>query len=121
MSLSAKVSGGSTRTLCECNDAEFCYFNRLTVTAVKQTYEATLDSHLLVLSADINQEKARKMRVEHGLFDVDAYIARLVTVMGGRDGQQQESSQDSPQRLDWTRMGQMAAGYMRRAPAVDFM
>jgi hypothetical protein len=92
---------------------------------VKQPYEATLDSRLLVLSADINHEKARRMRVEHGLFDVDEYISRLVTVMGGRQDLDTATTSTVPaeqlRRMDWTRIGRITTGYMTRVPACDFM
>ncbi|KAI9598940.1 Nse4 C-terminal-domain-containing protein [Syncephalis fuscata] len=95
---------------------------------VKQTYEATLDSRLLVLSADINHEKARRMRIEHGLFDVDEYISRLVTVMGGRHNVEMSAASntantasDRLSRMDWTRIGRLSTGYMTRAPTCDFI
>ncbi|RKP24977.1 Nse4 C-terminal-domain-containing protein [Syncephalis pseudoplumigaleata] len=92
-------------------------------TEIKQPYEATLDSRLLVLSADINHEKARRMRVEHGLFDVDEFISRLVTVMGGRHDLEASRSVASEQlrHMDWTRVGRLSTGYMARAPAGDFI
>ncbi|RKP10524.1 Nse4 C-terminal-domain-containing protein [Thamnocephalis sphaerospora] len=89
---------------------------------VKQTYEASLDSRLLVLSADINHEKARKMRVEHGAFDSEDYVARLVTVMGGRQAAETaQGAAESLQQMDWARLGRTAGAYMRCVPAADFI
>jgi hypothetical protein len=88
---------------------------------VKQPYEATLDSRLLVLSADIHHEKARKMRIEYGAFDVDEYITKLGSIMQQPSIQLEDMLEENTTFMDWTSLGRMASAYMRTAPTVDFM
>ncbi|CAG8498434.1 10676_t:CDS:2 [Paraglomus occultum] len=84
---------------------------------VKQTHEATLDSRLLVLSGDLGVQKARLMRVDSNAFDIDDYVAKLVTFMGGR----QYDDEDESPKLDWKALGKVAARYTDRVPTMDFM
>ncbi|CAG8514130.1 19608_t:CDS:2 [Racocetra fulgida] len=58
----------------------------------------TLDSRLLVLTSDLGVQKARRMKLDNNAFDVDAYISKLITFMGGR---QVDDDNDEPD-LNWS-------------------
>ncbi|KAF9973541.1 nuclear protein [Actinomortierella ambigua] len=58
--------------------------NRLFKSATGTT-EATLDSRLLVLSADLGVEKSRHLRIGQAGFDESDYLTRLVNRMGGHE------------------------------------
>ncbi|EMD35793.1 hypothetical protein CERSUDRAFT_156525 [Gelatoporia subvermispora B] len=94
---------------------------------VKGTSEATLDSMLLVQASQAGAARARAMKAGGGAFDVDDFITRLVTFMGGRkdvnirdDSDEEEEELDSGM-LDWSRIGRRALAKSRRVPAMDFM
>ncbi|CCL98449.1 uncharacterized protein FIBRA_00447 [Fibroporia radiculosa] len=94
---------------------------------VKGPSEATLDSDILVQLTQATTAKARAMKSGSGAFDVDDFITRLITFMGGRknhlpddyDSDAGEDYADGP--LDWARVGRRALVYSHRAPAIDFM
>ncbi|KAF9426408.1 nuclear protein [Podila epigama] len=85
-------------------------------TEVSGTHEATLDSKLLVMSADLGMQKAKHLRMGQGGFDETEYVTRLVGLMGGHD-----VSKDSYVELDWSKVGRLAAKWTRRVPTMDFM
>ncbi|CAG8463797.1 6195_t:CDS:2 [Ambispora leptoticha] len=84
---------------------------------VRNTHEAILDSRILVLSADLNVQKARRMKIDNNAFDTDDYIAKLTNFMG----EQQTRGEDEDVHLDWLGLGKVAARYTNRAPSMDFM
>ncbi|KAJ1966770.1 hypothetical protein H4R34_006469, partial [Dimargaris verticillata] len=90
---------------------------------VKNPYEATLDARLLILSADIGTQKAKKMRIEHDAFDTEAYLGRLQGLVRGTQRLEgfDRYSADSDTSTYWSRIGAVAAKYSCRAPASDFM
>ena len=69
------------------------------------------------------------MKSGSGAFDVDDFVARLITYMGGRkpvsparDGDEDESEYDAGGApLDWERIARRALAKSRRVPAMDFM
>ena len=74
------------------------------------------------------------MRSDVGGFDIDDFVAKLVTFMGGhrtperprsRGGDEEEDEEyedDVVQRpLDWAQIGRMALAKSRRVPAMEFM
>ncbi|OSC98648.1 hypothetical protein PYCCODRAFT_1417575 [Trametes coccinea BRFM310] len=92
--------------------------------------EATNDSGILVLFSQISAAKARAMKSGSGAFDVDDFVARLITYMGGRkpvspaddaDDFEDASEYDEGAPLDWERIGRRALAKSRRVPAMDFM
>ncbi|KAK9719422.1 hypothetical protein K7432_004802 [Basidiobolus ranarum] len=85
---------------------------------VKNPYEATLDARLLVLSADIGTQKARRMKIDSHSFDTSEYIAKMVTLMGGRQGIEDEEGRSI---LNWDTLGDIATNYTARAPSMDFI
>lgn len=63
-------------------------------------------------------------------FDIDDFVAKLVTFMGGRaggagQGLQSEDGEtdelDEDRSLDWDLIGRKALAKSRRVPAMDFM
>ncbi|KAJ7647211.1 Nse4 C-terminal-domain-containing protein [Roridomyces roridus] len=93
---------------------------------VKGPQEATLDSALLVIASNIGAQKARAMKSGSGSFDVDDFVSKLLSFMGGTksldvddsDGEDAESSTGS---LEWDRIGRKALAKSRRVPALGFM
>lgn len=69
------------------------------------------------------------MRANLGGFDVDDFVAKLITFMGGyrqteeikhdSDDEYDELENDLP--LNWELIGRKALAKSRRAPAMDFM
>ncbi|RIB07493.1 Nse4 C-terminal-domain-containing protein [Gigaspora rosea] len=87
------------------------------VQKVKNTHEATLDSRLLVLTSDLGVQKARRMKLDNNAFDVDAYISKLITFMGGR----QVDDDDEEPDLDWNAIGELASHHTLRVPTMEFI
>ncbi|KAI0919751.1 hypothetical protein AcW1_003083 [Taiwanofungus camphoratus] len=95
---------------------------------VKGTSEATLDSAFLLMATQMGASKARAMKSGAGAFDVDDFVARLVTFMGGRKGVPNLDDSDSDaeedfsnELLDWGRIGRRALAKSHRVPVMDFM
>ncbi|KAI0808035.1 Nse4 C-terminal-domain-containing protein [Fomes fomentarius] len=98
---------------------------------VRAIQEATNDSGLLLQISQIGAAKARAMKSGSGAFDVDDFVARLITYMGGRkpvspvgdgDEEEDESEYDAAGApLDWERIARRALSKSRRVPAMDFM
>lgn len=95
---------------------------------VKGPQEATLDSQFLLMASSIGAQKARAMKSGSGSFDVDDFVSKLVSFMGGHK-QLEESSADSDvgevedtdTPLDWDRIGRKALAKSRRVPVMGFM
>ncbi|TFK44821.1 Nse4 C-terminal-domain-containing protein [Crucibulum laeve] len=96
---------------------------------VKGPQEATLDSHLLLMASNMGAQKARAMKSGSGAFDVDDFVSKLITFMGGRkpvedaapDDSDIEQGDDGNALLDWDRIGRKALAKSRRVPAMSFM
>ncbi|KAH9946583.1 Nse4 C-terminal-domain-containing protein [Amylocystis lapponica] len=94
---------------------------------VKGTSEATLDSQFLLRATQLGAAKARAMKSGAGAFDLDDFVARLVTFMGGRksvqlnDDSDNDDDDDNGEPLDWERIGRRALAKSRRVPVMDFM
>lgn len=58
------------------------------------------------------------MKLDSNAFDVDDYISKLITLMGGHqvDEEEEESS-----ALDWKSVGEIASGCTFRVPTMEFM
>ena len=66
------------------------------------------------------------MRSDTGGFDIDDFIAKLVTFMGGRKFDQDRHDDDDLEpeddaMLDWEKIGRKALAKSRRVPTIDFM
>ncbi|CDO75935.1 hypothetical protein BN946_scf184873.g24 [Trametes cinnabarina] len=92
--------------------------------------EATNDSGLLVIFSQISAAKARAMKSGSSAFDVDDFVARLITYMGGRkpvtpaddaDDYEDGSEYNEGAPLDWEKIARRALAKSRRVPAMDFM
>jgi hypothetical protein len=91
---------------------------------VRTTSVANLDSRLLVTTSDLAKLKARNMTLGDAAFNVDEYIARLVSFMGGRHHLRAAGRNEPRERdedMDWTSLGHAAMGICRRPPTVGFM
>lgn len=94
--------------------------------AVKGPQEATLDSHFLLVASTLGAQKARAMKSGSGVFDVDDFVSKLVTFMGGtksledRAGNESDAEDDEP-TLDWEKIGRKALAKSRRVPVMSFM
>ncbi|CAG8441781.1 6477_t:CDS:10 [Ambispora leptoticha] len=85
---------------------------------VRNTHEAILDSRILVLSADLSVQKARRMKIDSNAFDTDDYVGKLVNFMGGSQPHLEEED-DAP--LDWLGLGKVAARFTTRVPSMAYM
>jgi hypothetical protein len=96
---------------------------------VKGTQEATLDSAFLVMASHMSAMKARSMKSSAGAFDVENFVSKLITFMGGRkqteevddDDDDAEVIVDGDAPLDWDKVGRKALAKSRRVPVMDFM
>ena len=57
------------------------------------------------------------MRLDNNSFDVDNYITKLITYMGGR---QMDDDNEEP-NLNWASIGRLATRFTNRVPTSDFM
>lgn len=97
---------------------------------VKAPQEATLDSMMLVNLSNMGAVKARAMKSGTGSFDMDDFVAKLITFMGGRKGGEMlgnedddagDDYEDPSQPLRWDLIGKKALAKSRRVPVSDFM
>ncbi|KAJ7703075.1 Nse4 C-terminal-domain-containing protein [Mycena rosella] len=96
-------------------------------TKVRGPQEATLDSAFLLMASNMGAQKARAMKSGSGSFDVEEFLSKLVTFMGGAklnvedesDGEDVDSANGT--RMDWDRIGRKALAKSRRVPAMGFM
>ena len=115
------------RSYCTSHGFFFSY-----VVPVKEPQEAILDSRILLLASNASAQKVRSLKSGTGSFDVDEFVAKLATFMGGQKQVRQENfpqeagsdveeedMHDYP--LDWAKIGRKAMAKSRRAPAMSFM
>jgi non-structural maintenance of chromosomes element 4 len=60
------------------------------------------------------------MSLGDAAFNVDEYVSKLVTYMGGRHNIDPES-RDRDVTMDWSILGRVATGICRRPPTIEFM
>jgi non-structural maintenance of chromosomes element 4 len=83
--------------------------------------------------------KARAMKAGAGAFDIDDFVSKLITFMGGRrgggagpkdrssggedeyDGEDDDDDDGDDEPLDWEKIGRKALAKSRRVPLMDFM
>lgn len=87
--------------------------------------------------------KARAMKAGAGAFDVDDFVSKLITFMGGRRGggpgpkdrnhpaaqgeeadayeDDEDEDEEDDEPLNWERIGRKALAKSRRVPVMDFM
>ncbi|PVZ98274.1 hypothetical protein BB558_004031 [Smittium angustum] len=83
---------------------------------VKTTYEASLDSRLLLMSAAIGEAKARRMRLEASGYDVEEYIRAVRKKLFGKNADQREMAGVIG---DWSKIGKLASMRTKRVPGLD--
>jgi hypothetical protein len=91
---------------------------------VKNPQDAVLDSQFLQLASHMTAMKARSMKADAGGFDVDDFIAKLITFMGGREGGMANEDDAAPQEgtlLQWERIAYRGLAKSRRVVGLDFM
>ncbi|KAG5732753.1 Non-structural maintenance of chromosome element 4 [Termitomyces sp. T112] len=96
---------------------------------VKGPQEATLDSHFLLMASTMGAQKARAMKSGSGSFDIDDFVAKLVTFMGGRKSLEDHANGDSDEEyvdnvtrpLEWAKIGRKALAKSRRVPVMGYM
>jgi hypothetical protein len=118
---------------------------------VSAPQEATLDSAFLLTASNMHAAKARAMKAGAGAFDIDDFVSKLITFMGGRrgggggggaepkdrerrphsqadadydedvDDDEEEDDDEDDEPLNWERIGRKALAKSRRIPVMDFM
>jgi hypothetical protein len=108
---------------------------------VSAPQEATLDSAFLLTASNMHAAKARAMKAGAGAFDIDDFVSKLITFMGGRraggaggpkdrpvqdeeasvDVDDEEDDDEDDEPLNWERIGRKALAKSRRVPVMDFM
>ncbi|KAI0056385.1 hypothetical protein BV25DRAFT_1814097, partial [Artomyces pyxidatus] len=93
---------------------------------VSAPQQATLDSAFLLTASNVSAARARSMKTAGGGFDVDDFISKLITYMGGRRGEllhqgSDTEDEDEDTGLDWEKIGRKAMANSRRVPTTDFM
>jgi cytochrome c556 len=93
---------------------------------VKGTQEAILDFSFLVKTSTTNIRDVRALQFGTGPFDVEDFVTRLITFMGGHKPPADVSPEDSDieeddSPLDWGKVGRRTLAKSRRVPAMGFM
>lgn len=81
------------------------------------------------MASNIGAQKARAMKSGTGAFDVDEFIAKLLSFMGGAQQIEDQLPDDSDDEqvdgadtpLNWEKIGRKALAQSRRVPVMDFM
>lgn len=81
------------------------------------------------MASSMGAQKARAMKSGSGVFDIDEFISKLVTFMGGRkplvddhsanESDMEGEGDDAP--IDWEKIGRKALAKSRRVPVMGFM
>ncbi|KAI9497138.1 Nse4 C-terminal-domain-containing protein [Zychaea mexicana] len=77
---------------------------------IKNVSEATIDSKLLVLTADIGAQKARNLKLDSDLFNADEFVGKVKSLGSGNRS-----------TINWKRIGARAFEHSQRAHSMDFM
>jgi len=92
-----------------------------TLTLVRNPTVANLDSTLLVTTSDLAKTKARNMNLGDAAFNVDEYVNKLISYMGGQHMMRDTRNQDREDSMDWAVIGQVSMRISRRPPTIDFL
>ena len=89
-----------------------------------------MDANLIHTLSTMGAQKARAMKSGVGAFDIDDFVSKLITFMGGRkstdeefqnDDSDVEQAEDGDSPLYWEKIGRKALAKSRRVPVMDFM
>ena len=61
------------------------------------------------------------MKLGEAGFNVDEYVQKLITFMGGRTRSGRRGDGDDHDHLDWAKLGSVALAVSKRPPTMDFM
>jgi hypothetical protein len=67
----------------------------------------------------IGAAKAKDMKLDVGAFEVDDFLARLISIMGGSEDD--EGDQVVEETLEWHKIGRKFLAKSRRVPGFNFM
>lgn len=87
-----------------------------TLISVLNPQEAVLDSRLLAISADMNTQKARNLKIgTDTLVNLDEFVSKIISF--SREG----TNHEEDEFLDWEHIGKNAIHFGKRAISMDFM
>jgi hypothetical protein len=87
-------------------------------TIVRNVQEATLDSRVLVLSADLSAQKAKALRLGGESFSLDEFVSKVISI--GKNNNE-DFDRDEDEELDWKLLGKKAMRIGKRGHSIDFM
>ena len=87
------------------------------------------------MASDMSAAKAKAMKNDASGFDMDDFVSKLVTYMGGRKGgiqkhreeseeideEDEDDDDDDDSPLDWEKVGRLTLAKSHRVPVIDFM
>lgn len=77
------------------------------------------------MASNMSALKARSMKTTAGAFDVEDFIEKLISFMGGNqatgEAVEEGAEMDDTAPLKWDKIGRKALAKSRRIPVVDFM
>ncbi|KAG6845689.1 hypothetical protein H0H87_004950 [Tephrocybe sp. NHM501043] len=81
------------------------------------------------MASSMGAQKARAMKSGSGAFDVDEFIVKLISFMGGQkplddhtgDNSDDEFVNDAAGKLEWAKIGRKALAKSRRVPVMGYM
>ncbi|KAI0226514.1 hypothetical protein L0F63_001269 [Massospora cicadina] len=90
---------------------------------VKGTYEASLDSKVLILTSELGMKHAQNLKIDGTVFDRTKYFNCLQKYAGTLPFTMEGTAEARPRArpADWEKLGLLAARSMNRAPTIDFM
>jgi hypothetical protein len=76
----------------------------------------------LVTTSDLAKQKARNVKLGDAAFNIDEFVAKLVSFAGGRHRRRHIVDEDDREdSMDWAGLGRLSLGICRRAPTIGFM
>ena len=77
------------------------------------------------MASNMSALKARSMKTTAGAFDVEDFIEKLISFMGGNKATEEAAEEgaemDDTAPLKWDKIGRKALAKSRRVPLMDFM
>jgi len=88
---------------------------------VRNPTVANLDSFLLVKTSELAKTKAANMSLGDAAFNIDDYVGKIISFMGGQHYSETTREVDRGDTMDWAAIGRVAMRISRRPPTIDFM